>query len=525
MTLAERVGRAGAGAPASSAPTRRALRPILVGVLLALATLAACEHSAIAQLPFPLFGGDDDAPSPKKPASDSKKEDEDREKADDDGEKPAKAYAKPSPFVLPDGPADKLRGPVVVVKFDGIVNPGLAEFTIHSIERAAAEHAQAVLIEIDTPGGLVSSTERIVQAILRSETPVIVYVSPSGAHAASAGTFITLAGHVAAMAPATRLGAAHPVTGSGKDPESESGKHMGRKVENDLVAFVEGIAKERHRNVEWAIDAVKSSVSINADRALELGVIDLVARDRVELFEKLDGKTLMVGSKKVELSTKDAAVVEYKLSIREWLVNLLANPGIAMILGVLGLIGILVEVYHPGMIAPGVMGVLCIICSLISVEQLPIDIGAAILVLAGIGLLVAEIYSSTHGLLALLGGIGLAVGLLLLIDTKNPSYLIDDSLKLRPGDVLPVVALFLGFVAYLSRFILARRRGPPVSGTAQLVGATGFVLEPVGPQGGMVFVSGEYWRAKAAEAIAEKEEIEVVKVEGLELEVRRKQGG
>src|SRR5262249_24827122 len=156
------------------------------------------------------------------------------------------------------------------------------------------------------------------------------------------------------------------------------------------------------------------------------------------------------GSKKVELSTKGATVVEYKPSIREWLVNLLANPGIAMILGLLGLLGILVEGYHPGMIAPGGMGALCIICSLISMEQLPIDIGAALLVLAGIGLLVAEMYTSTHGILALLGGIGLAVGLLLLIDTKNPSYLIDESWKLHPGDVLPVVALFLGFVAYLS---------------------------------------------------------------------------
>jgi membrane-bound serine protease (ClpP class) len=297
---------------------------------------------------------------------------------------------------------------------------------------------------------------------------------------------------------------------------------MGKKVENDLVAFVEGIAKERHRNVEWAIDAVKSSVSITADRALELGVVDLVARDRAELLDQIDGKQLLVGSKKVELATKGAPIVEYKLSIRQWLVNLLASPGIAMLLGVLGLIGILVEVYHPGMIAPGVMGVLCIICSLIAVEQLPIDVGAAILVLAGIGLIIAEVYTPTHGLLGLLGGIGLVVGLLLLVDTKNPSYLVDESFKLHVTDVLPVVAMLLGFVLYISRFVLRKRRTHSVTGKEGLIGATGFVLKPIGPEGGMVFVLGEYWRAHAAEPIAEKEEIEVTKVEGLELEVRKK---
>lgn len=482
---------------------------------------------ALAQIPLPFFEQEDGPSTGKKKGreeEDTNAEDRDREKGSDAeaGGSP-RQYEKPPPRDLPEGPAEVLSGPIILVSFHGIVNPGLGEFTVGSIARAEREGAQAVLIELDTPGGHVSTTQDIVKAILPAKVPVIVYVTPSGAHAASAGTFVTLAAHVAAMAPATRLGAAHPVTGSGKDPEEEGGKHLGRKLENDLVAFMEGIAKERNRNVDWAIDAVKNSVSITADRALELGVIDLVARTRTELLEQLDGRHLMIGPRKVELRTKGAEIVEHKLSIREWIVNTLANPGVAMILFVLGMIGIMVEVYHPGMIAPGVMGVLAMICAMIAVEQLPIDLGAAILVVAGIGLLIAEVYTSTYGALGILGAIGLAIGLLLLVDTSDPSYLIDDSLRLGLVDIVPVVALLLAFVAYLSLVVVRRKRVRPVTGSEGLIGSTGFVLKPVGPAGGTVFVAGEYWRARASESIPEKEEIEVVKVDGLELEVRRRQ--
>jgi membrane-bound serine protease (ClpP class) len=504
----------------------------IAGFLLVLAGMILCAQNGWAQLPFPL-GQDAPSEQPKekakrakkkheKPKREANEDDEDARSDDDEYDRPPKHYDKPTVVELPEGPADALHGPVVLIPFNGIVNPGMAEYVTTSLARAEKEGAQAVLIEIDTPGGLVTSTEKIVQAMLASKVPVIVFVSPSGAHAASAGTFITLAGHVAAMAPATRLGAAHPVTGSGKDPEAEGGKHMGRKVENDLVAFVEGIAKERHRNVAWAIDAVKSSVSITADRALELGVIDLIAHDRADLLDKLEGRQMMIGARKVELQTKGVQILEYKPSVREWLVNLLATPGVAMILLVLGSIGVLAEIYHPGVIAPGVMGVLCIICSLIAMEQLPIDLGGALLVLGGLGLLVAEIYTSTYGVLALLGVIGLVVGLLLLIDTKNPSYLVDESFALHVGDVAPVAALLLGFFAYISLVVMRKRKGRPVTGSEALVGLTGQVLKTVGPEGGTVFVSGEYWRARASEPIPEKEEIEVLKVEGLELEVRRK---
>jgi membrane-bound serine protease (ClpP class) len=466
-----------------------------------------------AQLPG-AFGEEPDEAPAKDQKHDEKKEPE---------EEPAKKnYKKPEPKPLPEGPAETLSGPIAVVRFKGMVNPGMGEFTVASIDRAEREHAQAVLIELDTPGGLVSTTQTIVQAILASKVPVIVFVAPSGAHAASAGTWITLAAHVAAMAHATRIGAAHPVTGSGKDPEAEGGKHMGRKIENDLTAWIEGVAAERGRNVEWAIDAVRRSESITAQRALEIGVIDLVAADRAELLEAIDGRELMLGKHKVKLATKSAPVVEYELTLRQQLVSLLANPGIAILLGILGLIGIMIEIYHPGVIAPGVMGVLCIICSMIAIEQLPIDVGGAILVVAGIGLLVAELFMPTYGALGILGGIGLAIGLLLLIDPSHPGFAIDKDFGLTWKEVLPAVGLLGLSVLYISVVVVRSRGQKPVTGREALLGSVGFVLKPVDKNDGMVFVQGEYWKARAPEPIQEKEEVEVTGMDGLVLEVRRK---
>lgn len=486
---------------------------------LAASALVLGAAPAAAQLPAP-FG----QPTRFEDAEDDKKPTKDDETPPEERVDNSKAYEVPAKVDLPEGPAKKLSGVVAVLAFDAIVSPGMGEFVIDSIDRARREGAQLLLIEMDTPGGLVSTTEKMVQAILTAPVPVVVHVTPSGAHAASAGTFVTLAAHVAAMSPATRIGAAHPVTGSGKDPEAEGGKHMAAKVENDLLALVEGIAKHRNRNVEWAKDAVKHSVSAHAERAVEIGVVDFVATDRRDLLEKLDGRQVMVAGEKVELSTQGAQTVEYEPSLRNRLLALLANPGIAMVLGILGLIGVMVEIYHPGLIVPGVMGVLAIICSLIAMEQMPIDVGAALLAVAGLGLLVAEVYTPTHGALGVLGGIGLTIGLVLLIDPSNPDFAVDPSLSLSFLDVLPLVVLMGAFVAYLSFFVVRSRRHRVTTGAEGLVGARGEVLETVGPEGGQVFVAGEYWQARATETIAKKDPVEVVKVNGLVLEVRRRGG-
>lgn len=450
------------------------------------------------------------------------------ERAGADGERPdevradnTKAYP---PFVrqpLPEGPAVRREGPVAVVGFDGVVNPGMGEFVIESVQRATEEQAQFLLIELNTPGGLVSSTEKIVQALLAAQIPVVVYVTPSGAHAASAGTFITLAAHVAAMAPATRIGAAHPVTGTGADPEAGGRKHLAAKVENDLLALVAGIARARNRNAEWARDAVKHSVSAHAERALEIGVVDLVAAGRAGLFEALEGHELMLGERKVSLHPVGKPLVEYEPSMRNKMLNLLANPGIAALLGLLGLIGIMIELYNPGLIVPGVVGVVCILCSLIAVEQLPIDVGAVILVVAGLGMIIAEIYTPTFGVLGLVGAFGLTVGLVLLVDIGDPDFAIDPSFRLSVWDVLPLTVLFLGFVGYVAVFVAQAKRRRSITGHDGLVGSTGRVLRTVGPESGQVFVEGEYWQARSPDTLDPNTEVEVVEADGLTLEVRR----
>lgn len=472
-------------------------------------SLLGLSDIAQAQLPFPIPGqAEKKSPAKQKPV-----------KIEEQKDLPPKDYKKPDPKALPEGEVTDLKGPIVLVNFRAIVNPGMGEFTNSSIARAEAAGAQAVLIEMDTPGGLVSTTQKMVQAIMASKVPVIVFVSPSGAHAASAGTIITMSAHVAAMAPATRIGAAHPVTGGGKDPEEAGGKHMGKKIENDLAAMIEGIADERGRNAEWAIDAVRESVSVHAKRALEIGVIDIVAKDRDDLFEQLEDRVIDLNGKKVRLHPKGAEIVEYELSIRERLVNMLANPGIAMILGVLGLIGVMVEVYHPGMIAPGVMGVLAIICSLIAVEQLPIDLGASILVLGGIGLLVAELYTPTYGALGILGAIGLTIGLLLVVDPSDPDFAIDSSVRLSLSEVLPAVIGIAGFMVYVSFSVLSNQGGEIVTGNEGLIGMSGVVLKSVNSAGGMVLVDGEYWKAVSSADLSPDTPVMVSDVEGLILHV------
>ena len=464
--------------------------------------------TAYAQLPFPLPGGPTSKPATTEPTSAPIVEGK-------------KAYPKPEPMPLPDGPGRDLSGAVRVVVFDAIVNPGMGEHVIEAIELAEQNGEQMVLIEIDTPGGLVTTTEKIVKAILAAKVPVVVHVTPSGAHAASAGTFITMAGHVAAMSPVTRIGAAHPVTGGGQDPEAAGGKHMAAKVENDLVALATGIAEARHRNKAWAEDAVRRSVSATAEEAEALKIIDLIAANRIALFKAIEGRPVVLHGEKVVLHPVGAPVVLQELSLRQWVLNLLASPGIAALLGVLGLLGILTEIYKPGLIIPGVMGVLCLLCSFIAVEQLPIDVGAALLILAGVGLLLAELYTPTFGALGAMGLIGLVIGLTLFVDPSDADFAIDPSVRLTMWDALPLAALLGGFVAYLSYFIATTQRGQPTTGKEGMVGATGRVLKTVGPSGGQVFVAGEYWQATSPETLEVDAIVQVTGVEDLRLQVRR----
>ena len=434
---------------------------------------------------------------------------------------PPKTYPKPTPVELPEGPGKDLSGPVRVVAFDGVVSRGLVDHTIDAIETAEREGDQLVIIELDTPGGAVNATQKLVKAMLSAQIPIVVHVTPKGAHAASAGTFITMAGHVAAMSPATRIGAAHPVDMFGQDPEDGAGEHMAAKVENDLVALATSIAKERHRNAAWAEAAVRYSVSITADRAVELMVVDLVAANREALLETLNGRAILLNDSKVNLQTAGAEVIVHPLSTRNQLLNLLASPLIVLFLFGLGVGGLMIEVYNPGMIVPGVMGLLAFVALFIAMDQLPISVGAGLLVLAGAALLVAETFTPTFGALGLMGIIGLTVGLLLLIDPSDPDFAIDPSVRFTMWDVLPIAGALGAIVAFMSYFVVKVQRSPSVTGSEGLVGATGTVLQPTGPSGGQVFVAGEYWQATASEALDVGTPIRVVKVANLQLLVRR----
>jgi len=481
--------------------------PFALAVLTA-ALLGVGATDARAQFPFP-FGE-----SPDRPERDTAPPADTSTVATNE-----KTYEPPPPAELPEGPAEDLEGFVALVRFDAMVNPGMGAFVTESLARAEREGAQLLLIEIDTPGGLVSTMQDLVQTILSANIPVVVYVTPSGAHAASAGTFITLAAHVAAMAPATRIGAAHPVTGGGRDPEESGGKHMARKIENDMLAMVEGIARKRNRNVEWAKDAVRDSVSADAEKAKEAGVIDLIADDREALFEALDGRQLELDGRRVRLRLSEPTVRAYEPSIRNQLLNLMATPGIAALLGLLGLIGILTEIYNPGLIVPGVVGVLAILCSLIAVEQLPIDVGGALLVLGGIGLLLAELYTPTFGALGALGLVGLGLGLVLFINPSDPDFDLDPSFALSFWDVLPALLVVGAFFGYLSVFILRKKRQVSPTGLESFIGQEARVLRPVGPNEGQVFIGGEYWaaRSRGLDAIPASTRVRVVGLDGLKL--------
>ncbi|MFH0811925.1 MAG: nodulation protein NfeD, partial [Pseudomonadota bacterium] len=305
---------------------------------------------------------------------------------------------------------------VNLIKIEGVINPVAAEFITNGIRTAEEEAAHCLIIQLDTPGGLDTSMRQIVKNILNAEVPVIVYVAPAGARAASAGVMITMAAHVAAMAPATNIGAAHPVPlGEGK-----MSREMAEKVENDAVAYIQSIATKRNRNVEWAEKAVRESVSIKANEALELKVIDLISPDVDDLLHQLDGREVEVNGKKVVLATKGAELREREMNLRDKILDTLSNPNIAYILMMLGLAGFYFELAHPGALFPGIVGAICLILAFYSFQTLPVNYAGILLIILGIGFFLAEIKVASYGLLSIGGTISLLFGSLMLFDSTGP---------------------------------------------------------------------------------------------------------
>jgi len=397
---------------------------------------------------------------------------------------------------------------VLLLHVDGAVSPASADYIQAGLRQAESERFTAMVIELDTPGGLLSSTRTIVKDLLASPVPTIVYVAPSGAGAASAGVFVVMAGNVAAMAPGTNIGASTPVQGSG----AELSGSMGKKVKSFTASFAKAVAEQRGRNVQWAAKAVNKAVSATDREALELGVIDLVARDLDELLAKADGRTVKVGGESRVLRVAGAMVAVRPMSLRQRALSFLADPNVAYLMMLAGLLGLYLELSHPGTLVPGVVGGLCLAISLASFQILPIDTTGALLIVLGVLLLVAEIFLPSFGIVGAAGVVSFVLGSLFLFDQSEPGIYVDRALI---GSAAAAVGLAMLVVGTL---VVRTMRGRAATGREALVGEVGEVRTRVAPRG-TVFLHGELWQARSREPIEAGRRARVLAIDGLTLEV------
>lgn len=399
---------------------------------------------------------------------------------------------------------------VYVLTASGSVNPGLAEFILDGLQAAEKAQAEALIIELDTPGGLDTSMRQIAQGIINAKVPVVVYVSPKGARAASAGLIITLASHIAAMAPGTNIGAAHPVAIGTQQMDKE----MAAKVVNDMAAYVRSLATERHRNADWGEKAVRQSVSITASEAQKLRVVEILADDLADLLQKIDGREVRLNQKSRTLKTAQATVVPFAAGLRHRILKQLADPNIAIILMMIGLAGLYFELAHPGAVLPGVLGGICLLLAFYAFQTLPVNFVGLMLLVLGFIFFLLEIYVTSYGLLSLAGIISLALGGLMLYRSREAGVNISLSVLLT---VIGTIAVF--FLTVTSLAVRAQLR-KPLTGKAGLVGESGAALTDINPTG-RVLVQGTYWEAQAEEFIPQHAPVEVVQVHNLRLLVRR----
>jgi membrane-bound serine protease (ClpP class) len=397
------------------------------------------------------------------------------------------------------------KGDIYIVKVADAIGPGTAEFIKNSIEKAEAEEAACIIIELDTPGGLAESMRLIIQDILGSQVPVVVYVSPAGARAASAGVMITMAADIAAMAPSTNIGAAHPVGAGGKDI---SGK-MSEKVINDMVAHAKSVAEERGRNKEWVEQAIRESVSVTETEALKENIIDLIAKDTDDLIRQLKGRKIK-GKGVITLDKAEKVIV--KPSLRTKILKTISNPNIAYILLMIGFAGLYFELSHPGAIFPGVIGGIALVLAFFALQTLPVNYAGILLIILAIIFFIMEMKISSYGLLSVAGIVSLLLGSLMMFKDTGPDMRL--SLKV----LLPTIILISGFFVFVAGLVFRAQMAKPRTGTKGLVGEIGMVKKALAPEG-KVFVHGELWNAKAEKAIDEGAKVRVISVVNLMLEV------
>ena len=432
-----------------------------------------------------------------------------------------------------------------------VISPVTQRYIFEAIERSESDGAVCLILQLDTPGGLLEATRAIVKRIMNAKVPIAVYVAPSGSRAGSAGVFITLAAHVAAMAPSTTIGAAHPVTvGEGgsathrlvrrttrtipesttekkaksdASPHAERAEHteeevvvedetdpMSEKIVNDTVAWITAIAKTRGRNEAWAAKAVAESFSVTEVEAVKERIVDLVATDVPDLLRQMDGRTVQLDHQPVALATKDATIVTVPMSGRQRFLSVITHPNIAYLLMMLGTLGLIVELTHPGMALPGVAGVICLLLALYAFQALPVSYVALAFIVLGLALLIAELKLASHGLLAGGGIIALTFGSLMLFESPDPT------LRVSLHVVVPMVSTLAGIILFVVQRALRAQAQPVVTGAQGLVGTLGTATTPVHAEG-KVFLHGELWDATSPRLIRRGEQVRVLKVEGLRL--------
>jgi len=433
--------------------------------------------------------------------------------------------------------ADEASGGAVVLTANGVIGPALGDYLSRGIRKAIRQEAAVIIIQMDTPGGLDTSMRDIIKEILASPVPVVSFVYPSGARAASAGTYILYASHIAAMAPATNLGAATPIQiagfpgGGDRDKERErerdkeqkdqkderktepTGDALERKIVNDAVAYIRGLAQMRGRNADWAERAVREGVSLSANEALKQNVIDVEAKDIPALLAAVDGREVEVLGTRRKLATRDLVVRRLEPDWRSRLLSVIADPNIAYILMLVGIYGLIYEFTSPGMILPGVVGTICLLLALFAFQVLPINFAGLALIALGIAFMIGELFMPSFGALGIGGVIAFVIGSIMLLDLGVPGY----------GISLPVIALFAVltaafFLAVLGMVVKSRRR-PVVSGREEMIGAVGEALEDFAGTG-RVRVHSETWNARSDVPVRRGERVRVVALEGLLLVVR-----
>ena len=405
---------------------------------------------------------------------------------------------------------------VALIKINGAIGPATASYIARSIDEARTQNAQCLVIQLNTPGGLLDSTQTIVQDFLGSTVPVVVYVSPTGATATSAGCFITLAANVAAMAPATTIGAAHPVMLGGipSGQEQKPDDTMKQKLENFSVSYIETIAAKRHRNVDWAKSAVRESASITAEKALELRVIDLIAADMPDLLKRLNGR--VVDGK--ALNTAAAEIAQIKMSPSERVFQQLWRPEVMFILMLIAIYGIIGEMTTPGAILPGVVGAIALILALYLAAILPVNVTGVVLIALAMMLFIFDIYAPTHGVLTIGGIISFLIGSLMLFNRADPLF------RLSLSYIIPATLVTAAFFVFVIGKGLRAQRLPVKAGAETMVGKTVTASTPIDSQGGRVFVEGENWSAVSDTPVEPGEVIEIAEVQGLTLKVQPRKG-